>query len=343
VRRSNIECVAGFTLVEVLLVIAIISLLATLSIPAIQAAREAARRTQCMNNQHQFGIAFLNFESQNSAFPGAFTMRLQGPIDEAQIQSNSWTSDLLPFLGEGGLDAQLHRDAYFCDEENIAAIRTVIGIAICPSTPHDELVLSNHDVPSQWFAGSVSKEFSRYLTQLDAKWSRTYQGATTDYAIPVLAGPALARSLGYSFDKSAIELHGAFPLPDPKKLVLQLISGSIEMCDRPQTAQITDGLANTFLLTEDAGRPEHWRSGQRSYVREPLVSAWADPFAAFLYIRDPAAKDGKCLVNCDNEWNIYSFHPQGANFLFADGHVAFLDQGIDAKVLLAYLTPNKGD
>ena len=92
-RRSNKEASSGFTLVEVLLVIAIISLLATLSIPAIQSAREAARRTQCTNNMHQFGLAFTGVESQQGAFPAAFTARLaKTPVSTTPITPPTmWT------------------------------------------------------------------------------------------------------------------------------------------------------------------------------------------------------------------------------------------------------------
>jgi prepilin-type processing-associated H-X9-DG protein len=342
VKRSSNKCVAGFTVVEVLLVIAIISLLTTLGIPALQSAREAARRTQCANNQRQFGIAFLNFESQQGAFPAALTFRLQGPLNDAEVRSHSLISELLPYLEASGIAAQYQNDAYFCGNENVGVIDKVISTGICPSTPREDTVYSNHDVPSQWFAGSL-KEFGKFFAPLDAKYSTIYQGAVTDYAVPFFAEPKLARALGYQTDKSTtIELRSAFSLPAPSRLILQFVTGSVEIGDRTRAADIIDGLSNTFLLTEDAGRPEHWRSGQRSYVREPLNSAWADPFTG-IYIRDPGAKDGQCLVNCDNEENIYSFHPHGVNFQFADGHVAFLVDNIDAKVLLAYLTPNRGD
>src|SRR6476469_3519878 len=69
----------GFTLVELLVVIAIIGILVALLLPAIQAAREAARRTQCVNKQKQIGLAILNYESARKVLPMAYTPNYSGP------------------------------------------------------------------------------------------------------------------------------------------------------------------------------------------------------------------------------------------------------------------------
>jgi prepilin-type processing-associated H-X9-DG protein len=315
----------------------------SLAMPAIQASREAARRTQCTNNQHQFGVAFTNFEAQQHAFPAGFTFRLQGPLKDAKIQSNSFFAELLPYLEENAVAAQYHRDAHFCAAENSATIATVINVAVCPTTPRDELVVKNESIPSQWFAGSLNKTFGKFFSALDPKYSITYQGAVTDYGVPVRAAKLLALQLGYKIDiNSETELRSVCPWPAGKKIAKDCASGSVAIREQTRAAQITDGLSNTFLMTEDAGRPQHWRNGVRSFVREPLTSSWADPLIN-ITIRDPDGKDRTCVINCDNEANIYSFHPNGVNFLFADGHVIFLDDGIDPRLLLAYMTPDKGD
>ena len=76
------NCRRGFTLVELLVVIAIIGLLIAMLLPAVQAVREAARRTKCVNNLRQIGLATLNFESANSHFPPAsISRRPNDPID----------------------------------------------------------------------------------------------------------------------------------------------------------------------------------------------------------------------------------------------------------------------
>lgn len=95
-------------------------------------------------------------------------------------------------------------------------------------------------------------------------------------------------------------------------------------------------------MTEVAGRPERWENGVRTMHDEPLVSAWADPqTVADISGRDMPA--GKCLMQCDNAGEIYSFHAWEINFVFADGHVTGLSRQTDPKVLLALVTPDRAD
>ncbi len=113
----------GMTLIELLIVIAIISLLLQIALPAVEMSREAARRTQCMNNMKQYGIAFLGFESQHSAFPSGLTMEIKGPLEgDSEWRIHNYMADLLPLFDAGGFDAQYRRDKMFCAPENAAAI-----------------------------------------------------------------------------------------------------------------------------------------------------------------------------------------------------------------------------
>src|SRR5690606_30133693 len=97
-RRSN-HCLA-FTLVELLVVIAIIGILVALLLPAIQAAREAARRTSCMNNLTQLGLALHNYEFHFEALPPG-TTNPDGPIrNEPQGNHVSWIVRILPYIEE---------------------------------------------------------------------------------------------------------------------------------------------------------------------------------------------------------------------------------------------------
>src|SRR5262245_15952857 len=105
---------SGISLIEVLIVIAIIGLLISLAMPAIQAAREASRRAQCQNNQRQLGVAFLSFESQNQAFPSGYTLKLTGPLTvDPKSAYYNYMVDLLPFLEETSVAAQFNRDYIF--------------------------------------------------------------------------------------------------------------------------------------------------------------------------------------------------------------------------------------
>ena len=87
----------GFTLVELLVVIAIIAMLVTLLLPAVQAARAAARRTQCSNNLRQIGLGMLNYESVNQHFP-------PGQVRVApKAMPMAWSAFFLPFIEEGAI------------------------------------------------------------------------------------------------------------------------------------------------------------------------------------------------------------------------------------------------
>jgi prepilin-type processing-associated H-X9-DG protein/prepilin-type N-terminal cleavage/methylation domain-containing protein len=349
----------GFTLVELLLVIAIIGLLIALSIPAIQASREAARRTQCANNERQYGVAFAGFEAQNRVFPSCYTARLQGPLGgDLGFQAYSYVVDLLPFFEERGIEGIYKREALFCAAENAAAIATPLEIALCPSALHDEFgpVPTFHFVPSLEFNASARNHpiLGKILANLDKKYTTTYKGAVTDYSVPKGAAGQLARSLSINTSEDALDgsppdLNSMFPpLVADEKLtgarIIALMTGPGELVfrGRIRAAQVTDGLARTFILTEVAGRPARWEKGVHTGLGEPLVAAWADP-STVVRVSGISTPTGVCLLQCDNHGEIYSFHPGGVNFLFADGHVEFLDAGTEPRLILALMTPDRGD
>ncbi len=110
-----------------------------------------------------------------------------------------------------------------------------------------------------------------------------------------------------------------------------------EIKQQTRARQITDGLSHTFMMTEVAGRPQHWQAGQRVPTGEPVDSAWANPLGMGCLLDG----DGTAILQQDNEYQIYSFHPGGANFVFADGHVELFDETTDPRIILAIMTPNR--
>jgi prepilin-type processing-associated H-X9-DG protein len=106
-------------------------------------------------------------------------------------------------------------------------------------------------------------------------------------------------------------------------------------------SEITDGTSNTILITEDAGRPTRWTLGQKVSGVYSGGAAWSAGINRIIlngWSPLTGSRPGPCALNCTNENEVYSFHLGGANFVFADGSVHFLHQGIDIRILARLVT-----
>ncbi len=111
-------------------------------------------------------------------------------------------------------------------------------------------------------------------------------------------------------------------------------------------ADIRDGASNTIVVAEDAGRPERWQMG-RGY---PDVYTLGGPWASgtnriFLqgFDAQTGQQPGPCAINCTNNQEVYSFHPGGANAVYADGSVHFLQAAMDIRLLARLVTRAGGE
>lgn len=308
----------AFTLVELLVVIAIIALLVALLLPAVQATREAARRSQCTNNLKQLALAFLNHESSHREFPLAYVQ----PVAPAR-GLNNWAPHVLPFIEEGSLIGNYNLNEDWWREPNRRIVQTQLPILNCPSTPDQNRI---QDKPE---ASPPNKT-----------------GACGDYFTP--AGVHLDINQSLPLDQqfsSTADLRGVIAFPSSKNRHNRL-------------GAIRDGTSKTIMLAECAGREDVYRGRVKfpvDYTGTPRIrargGAWATSDNAFeIGQRNPwhvsfGPIPGTVSINNSNEWGhcFYGFHEQGAITAFADGSVHLLVQDVDLRALAEGVTRGSGD
>jgi len=122
----------AFSLVELLVVLAIIAMLISLLLPAIGAARAGARRTVCRNNLRQIGVGLQSYHASHDTFPpGGIEWRPAGNTEQRQL---AWSAFLLPFVGEQPLYSALNLDTPFDSPENAAGAAKILPLYVCPAS-----------------------------------------------------------------------------------------------------------------------------------------------------------------------------------------------------------------
>lgn len=156
-RRSCCARRSGFTLIELLVVIAIIAILIALLLPAVQQAREAARRSQCKNNLKQIGLALHNYHDVALVFPPGYIARNIQRADPASADSGpgfSWATMILPYLDQAPLYSKLNFSLDANDSQNLPHGQTILSAFQCPSdTFEDHFTLGGVELPSSNYVG----------------------------------------------------------------------------------------------------------------------------------------------------------------------------------------------
>ena len=358
----------GFTLIELLVVIAIIAVLIALLLPAVQQAREAARRTQCKNNLKQMGLALHNYHGTYNTFPISRMIHYAtnvGPVFNMQ----GFGPALLPYMDQGPLYNSYNTSKPFYDPLNATATATPISAFRCPSNPspnNANIVL----VPGAYIAG------------LGFPSTISYTGGVMDYALVYkCVGGFSAASQAAGHSTTTVGRDEGFWGDDGVQAALTdplngIGVGGITTMLTNSIKDITDGTSNTIALGEMAGRNQLWWKGKlkpnavdpssvpASIGDEATVQLmfgggeWASGFNTVrmygrLYDGSWNGTGGPCAINCsngravagggDNSAGFYSFHTGGVHILMADGTTRFLNESVSANTLQSLITRASGD
>ncbi len=325
----------GFTLIELLVVIAIIAILIALLLPAVQQAREAARRTQCRNNLKQIGLSLHNFESTYGYMP-AYCKDI--PVADYPTPANPYGQvatygtmfHLLPYMDQAPLYNLFDLKRSYIDPRNMPpaygtlspnALGAIPGFK-CPSMPGDP-------------PGDYGPYFASVGLGLGA-----IVLPRSDY-MPVIG---IHRSLAVC---------AGLPNSDTNNGML----GTTDCEKKPKVkfAEVTDGLSTTLCFVEVAGRQKLYFRGQptpgstlldggltlNNFYGDHNFSRRIRGYSG-ASIATPGAA-GCAAINVYNENGILAFHTGGAHALRGDGSVTFMSENISNNVLTAIISRDGGE
>ena len=325
----------GFTLVEMLVVISIITVLAALILPAVQNARESARRLQCQNRMKQVGLALIQFSTAKAKFPArgrwldASVAKYMSSTANTDWGSpaHSWVVDVLPFLEQQEIHTRWSFTEAWNSATNLALGGTFLKVLVCPD---DDTVEAGEGNLSFAINGGFFPDYQQTTSPDDIDYNQSSAGTgTSDCRDAGLAWPNWERSV----------------------------------------SSITDGTTTTVLLAESLWVGYHDSDGDGT-----ADSNWAYPLRGQFRSKQPsdAAASGSDATAYDAANNINinpsagiseagydpvddvtptrsvnahppsSYHPGGVNVCFCDGHIQFISDHVDGRVWAKLITPRGG-
>lgn len=284
----------GFTLIELLVVIAIIAILIALLLPAVQQAREAARRSQCKNNLKQIGLALHNYNSAYNVFPPGVVRRIES--SSKGVPSWGWPALLLPFLEQTSLYNQMQvGDTPLLDvvSQSPSPVDTPLAVFRCPTDVGPQL-----NDQTGWGAQAASSSYENSI-------------ATSNYA----------------------GIFGHSAMRDPRRTdcsnncFQEVTTGTFYHDSSTRIRDFTDGTTNTIIVAERAWQVNGilYNAGTWAGCPRGNTANCGDELWISLY----AGVNGGALFLDNRQRAISSMHVGGAQVLMGDGSVRFLSENIE--------------
>ncbi len=288
--------------------LAVIGTLVAILLPAVQYARESARRSSCQNNLRQIGLGITGFESAQGRYPAG--KKWSGDRNDPRTFDLAWSSFLLGYLEEQTIHDQIDFTLPFADPRNLPATSQVVAVYLCPSTSRIE----------------PHRTDDAHLTDLGGLPGEGL--ACIDYL--GISGPdkdATNLATGEKYGRQRGVLIGTKGLPD---------SDTVIEPPAITTSHITDGLSRTIIVSECTGRGVEMDKD----VIDSLHGAWASGSNV-----SHVAK-GVNTTKPPKAWyeeRIFCDHSGGASVVMADGSVHFLSDATDRDVLKALCSRDGGE
>ena len=295
----------GFTLVELLVVIAIIGILIALLLPAVQAAREAARRSQCTNNLKQIGLALHNYHDTHKSMPSGY-IRQAGALDNEGHWC--WNALLLPYVEQDALHDQIS-----VGDVPISAVMLTPNLLAAMQMP-----IASFRCPSAAGQPDIHEELGRQLEPI---------GSSENIGLAVTNYIACNSSYGLKKDKGtnpATDALGAF-YRNSKVAFRDMIDGSSNVIlagERTYYINNVKAFAGAMFAARDWNNSGPAMSMDGSGSNQGLISIFGGGAAVI----NAAATSGQGRIAFSSD------HPGGANFCFGDGSIHFLSETIHANV-----------
>ncbi len=331
----------GFTLIELLVVIAIIAILIALLLPAVQQAREAARRTQCKNNMKQMGLALFNYESTYTKFPsaGEFTDRRTSPYDR-RFTPTSTFFQMLPYFDQAPLYNQFNPSFHYTNSlnsTNAAAAKTKVTAILCPSNPGGAADSLGYGLTDYMPIAYTDIDSNNARQKLDTTWDRDSLLGFHNAIAACTDGTSNTIAIVESNGK-VTQVVGSYTLGlvfGPLTTTTGGWSATAPVMNGVDVAQGANGTGSSA--------PGRWADPDSgSGVSGPP----ANRGAIFNNNKTPTGGPGTCpwtTNNCGPNDEPFSMHVGGLHALMGDGTVRFISENTDFNTIRRLMSRADGE